>query len=254
MANSDGPRTRRAVLAGAAGAAGAAAVAAVTRPMAALAANGGNVILGQSNNETLETSITNSTAGANTVALYGSSTASYHQTLYVGSSGPGTGVYGGSSEGTGVFGVGPVGVFGDDGGAANGIAVDGKSFGTNGTGIRGWATAVAGTTVGVVGRSDSPSGFALLARNTAGGTALEADGKIRFKRSGKTTMAAGTSSRKVTLSGVSTSSMVFAVLASSRSGRWVRAVVPGSGYFTIYLNTTVLSSTSVSWFVLDPFI
>jgi hypothetical protein len=55
----------------------------------------------------------------------------------------------------------------------------------------------------------------------------------------------------VNLAGVSFSSLVFAVLRSNRSGRYVRAVVPTTGYFTIYLNTTVTSSTYVVWFVLN---
>ena len=50
---------------------------------------------------------------------------------------------------------------------------------------------------------------------------------------------------------MATNSRVFAVLASNRSGRYVRAVVPAAGKFTIYLNTTVTSTTVVTWFVLD---
>ena len=46
-------------------------------------------------------------------------------------------------------------------------------------------------------------------------------------------------------------SRVFAVLHSNRSGRYVRAVVPTTGSFTIYLNTTVTSATYVAWFVLN---
>jgi hypothetical protein len=134
------------------------------------------------------------------------------------------------------------------------VGLDGRGFGTGGVGARGWATSTSGQTVGVVGRVDSASGFGVLARNTAGGTALEADGKVRFRRSGKATISAGASSKKVTLAGVGSTSMVFAVLAQSRSSRWVRAVVAASGYFTIYLNGTVSSNTLVSWFVLDPFI
>jgi hypothetical protein len=41
------------------------------------------------------------------------------------------------------------------------------------------------------------------------------------------------------------------VLNSNRSGRYVRAVVPASGKFTIYLNSTVSSSTYVAFFVID---
>ena len=56
---------------------------------------------------------------------------------------------------------------------------------------------------------------------------------------------------KVTLAAATSSTRVFAVLHSNRSGRYVRAVVPTTGSFTIYLNTTVTSSTYVAWFALD---
>jgi hypothetical protein len=55
----------------------------------------------------------------------------------------------------------------------------------------------------------------------------------------------------VTLAGTSSASRVFAVLHSNRAGRYVRAVVPTTGSFTIYLNTTVTSATYIAWFVLD---
>jgi hypothetical protein len=45
--------------------------------------------------------------------------------------------------------------------------------------------------------------------------------------------------------------MIFALLAKNATGRFVRAVVPGAGKFTIYLNRAVASNTPISWFVLD---
>ncbi len=69
--------------------------------------------------------------------------------------------------------------------------------------------------------------------------------------SGRLSMATGASSKAVTLAGVTATSKVFAVLATSETGRWVRAVVPAAGKFTVYLNTTLTSSAVVSWFVLD---
>ena len=53
------------------------------------------------------------------------------------------------------------------------------------------------------------------------------------------------------MAGVTSTSKVFAVLNSNRSGRYVRAVVPATGKFTIYLNTSVSSSTYVAYFVFD---
>ena len=76
-------------------------------------------------------------------------------------------------------------------------------------------------------------------------------GKALFSRSGRTTIAAGQSTKKINLTGVTWSSLVFAVLRSNRSGRYVRAVVPTTGSFTIYLNTSVTSSTYVVWFVVN---
>ena len=74
---------------------------------------------------------------------------------------------------------------------------------------------------------------------------------MSFSRSGRTNIASGQSQLVINLAGVATNSRVFAVLAANRSGRYVRAVVPAAGKFTIYLNTTVTSTTVVTWFVLD---
>ncbi|HEY4751927.1 MAG TPA: hypothetical protein VIH37_01505, partial [Candidatus Limnocylindrales bacterium] len=82
-------------------------------------------------------------------------------------------------------------------------------------------------------------------------TALSVSGKAHFSRSGRSAIAAGKSSLKVTLAGTTASSKVFAVLATSATGRFVRAVVPASGSFTVYLNTTVAAKSYLSWFVLD---
>jgi hypothetical protein len=80
---------------------------------------------------------------------------------------------------------------------------------------------------------------------------LRVSGKVSLSRSGRQAMSSGTSSRAVTLAGVTSTSKVFAVLATGEPGRWVRSVIPAAGKFTIYLNTTLSSSAVVSWFVLD---
>jgi hypothetical protein len=80
---------------------------------------------------------------------------------------------------------------------------------------------------------------------------LEARGRIRFPhRSGRALIGAGKSSVSVSVSGMTSSNFAVAVLNSSRSGRWVRAVVCATGKITIYLNTAVTSSTYVAWLVL----
>jgi hypothetical protein len=249
MAGIGGSQTRRAVLASAVGAMAATAAAAINGPATALGHDADDVRLGGSNSATTPTSIINGSTSDTVLALY-SDQASQAFTV---SNGTGTAVFGNSDGAYGVVGNGPTGVLGQ-GLSAERIGVDGRSYADGGTGTRGWSSSVTGVTVGLAGRVDSASGFAVLARNTAGGTALEADGKVRFRRSGKATIAKGAASRKVTLSGVTSASMVYAMLASSRSGRWVRAVVPASGSFTVYLNGKVGAKTKVSWFVLDPFI
>lgn len=131
----------------------------------------------------------------------------------------GTGVWGDSDD-VGVYGSGSIGAWGD---GFVGVRGDG---GVGGVGVQ----AVASSATGI---------------------GLAVSGKVQFSRSGRATIGAGKASIKVTLAGTTTSSRVFAVLHSNRSGRYVRAVVPTTGSFTIYLNTTVTSSTYVAWFVLN---
>jgi hypothetical protein len=228
------PRTRRAVLAAGLGAAAATAASALRGPALVSAGNGDVVTVGGNLTGTQFTRI----VCTGNPAFVGQSDAF---SGFAGSSGSGAGVSGDSTSGIGVAGFGAT------------FGVDGRSANTNGVGVRGFASATSGSTVGVVGRVDSPDGISVLARNTAGGSALVVEGKARFRRSGKATIKAGNASKKVTLAGVAGSSMVLAVLAQNRAGRYVRAVVPASGSFTIYLNNTVSSDTKVSWFVLDPF-
>jgi hypothetical protein len=105
---------------------------------------------------------------------------------------------------------------------------------------------------GVYGESSSPGGTAIYAfAQSTDRRALYVDGKVGFRRSGRTSISAGHSSRVVSLPGVTVNSLVFAQLGSNRSGRWVRAVVPSAGKFTVYLNTTVSSSTWIIWWVIN---
>ncbi len=149
---------------------------------------------------------------------------------------------------TGVFGFAPQG----DGVNTYGTGVWGDSpdtgvYGTGGYGVEGYGyVGVAGYATGGTG---SVGVYAWTNSNAA--RALQVDGKVHLSRSGRKSIGSGKSSVAVTLSGVTTSSMVFAVLATSETGRWVRAVVAASGKFTIYLNTSLKSSAVVSWFVLD---
>jgi len=127
----------------------------------------------------------------------------------------------GDSEDWGVYGSGGVGVFGD-------------GF------------------FGVVGRAQDGGGAGVTAIGFTDNTvALDVQGKVKFSRSSRVSIGTGKSSVKVTKAGVTSSSRIFAVLASNRSGRYVRAVVPTTGSFTIYLNTTLTSAAFVNYFIIN---
>lgn len=81
--------------------------------------------------------------------------------------------------------------------------------------------------------------------------ALWVDGRAHFKLSGRTSMASGKSSFTKTLTGVTSSSIVIAVLQSNEAGISVRAAVPASGKFTVYLSKALTSSATVGWIVLN---
>jgi hypothetical protein len=264
-------RSRRALLAAAAG--GAAALAAnAALPLTALAADPNDVVLGSPNASTATTSIANSTIGS--------------QAFGATASGWGDAIVGGSEDGAGLVGISDAGfgVLSSSNSAAGVYAtsVSGASAAaialTNYTGVYGWSPGNdQGTGTGVWGDSDDAGVFgsgywgvygfgvngvfghaatttapAIVAQGaTASSPALEVRGKVKFSRSGRTSMASGASSLLVTLAGVSSGSKVFAVLATSESGRYVRAVVPYTGKFRVYLNTTLSSSAVVAWFVLD---
>ena len=106
-------------------------------------------------------------------------------------------------------------------------------------------------TYGVIGESASTAAGVTALAASATDLALDVHGKVKFSRSGRSNISAGASSKLIYVAGVTTSSKVFAVLHSNRSGRYVRAVVVASGRFRIYLNSSVSSTTSVAWFVLD---
>ena len=253
------PRSRRAVLAAAAGAAGAIAATAI-RPIGAAAADPNDVVMGVDNPTTATTSVTDSGADSTglcrtcdrhglrvrrrsherrrcgpvrwgATARTGDRPSSRRVTSH-------TGVFGFSAAGDGVTTYG-LGVWGD--------SPDTGVYGTGTYGVEGYGG------VGVAGYANGLSGtigvYAWSPNTTA--TALRVDGKVRFSRSGRKAMSSGHSSVAVTLAGTTSTSKVFAVLATSESGRYVRAVVPASGKFTVYLNTTLTSSAVVSWFVLD---
>jgi len=252
-------RTRRAILAAAAGSA-AAVVASAALPLAASAVSS-SVMTEQDNPSGATTSITDS--GAGSTALQGNATGTGTGYGVEGTSLGAGGVVGWSAEPptsywpafdpaftqyTGVFGSAPT--FPDPKKLATGVWGDSPDigvYGSGGYGVYGYGG------VAVQGEANSVSGsigVRAIAPSTAQ-KALVVSGKVSFSRSGRKTMAKGSRAVTISLAGVTTSSKVFAVLATSESGRWVRAVVPATNSFSIKLNTALLSSAVVSWFVLD---
>ena len=131
----------------------------------------------------------------------------------------------GDSPDVGVLGSGDVGVRGE--GFLGMVAAGG--FGSGATGLRAWG--------GDGPAMTSPSTFG--ARSSSPVPAGPLDRRPPC------------SSVKVNLKGTTSSSRVFAVLHSNRASRYVRAVVPTTGSFTIYLNASVTSATYVAWFVIN---
>ena len=242
----DATRSRRALLTAAAGTA-AALAASAAMPLGVAAHDTDDVQKGTDNPTTATTSISNtngntsygfqatSTGGAGVVAW---SVTAPDATEFD----PTT-----DSAYTGVFGYAPAGPDADHVGV--GVWGESPDYGLIGTG----AIGVSGYGLyGVIGASDDPSGAGVQAYGaTDAALALDVHGKVRFNRSGRATVKKNASSVKVSLAGVTTSSRVFAVCFSNRSGRWVRAAVPTTGSFTIYMNAKVSASTYVSWMVLN---
>ena len=256
--NASVPRSRRALLAAAAG--GAAALAAsAALPLTAMATNGDPVLLGHNgvatNEATATTTITNS--GPDTTAFEAAATGTGFGFGLQGSSAGGLGILGWSISApptlapvngayTGIYGWSPAAPIESQ----IGVGVVGESddwgvFGSGSVGVYGYGN------YGVVGESQSTAAGVTALAWSPTDLALDVVGKVRFSRSGRTSVGAGKSTRIVNLAGVSSSSRVFALIHSNRSGRWVRAVVPTTGSFKIYLNATVSSSTYVAWFVLN---
>ena len=257
-------RSRRSILAAAA--AGAAAAAAASIAPASVAAASTTMMTEVDNPTIATTSISKSTAGtaafvanaiganpieANTDTGTGLLAASTDTSDPEGNT-RNAGVAGVAGSTTSIAdNIGLTGVYGyadpssTEGFVGSGVWGDSADIGVVGTG----ATGMQGIGIwGVQGYTEEPGGIGVYAQSAdAGARALRVEGRAEFTRSGRTTMSAGTSSKKINLSGCTTSTLVLAVLGSNRSGRWVRAVVPAAGSFTVYLNSSVTSATYITW-------
>jgi hypothetical protein len=234
-----------------------------------MAATGDDMVAGQANTADATTSLANSTSDSDAfvatatdlgTGLKGTSTGTAG-VWGVGTNATGaatasaaafTGVYGwsptnpdafgvgvwGDSDDFGVYGTGVIGTFGDGQIGSVGVGTDMGVLGEGPTGVAGFA--LADGSPGVLAVAASPSGIA-----------FQAFGKVKFDRSGRVAVASGKSSVAVTLAGSTKYSKVFAVFATSEASRYVRAVVPAAGKFTVYFNAALTSSAVVSWFVLD---
>jgi hypothetical protein len=125
-----------------------------------------------------------------------------------------------------------------------------------GCGVYGEATHVSGRRVmgkGIGGATglygSSGTGAGVYAKSTSG-DALQVVGKVSFSRSGLATIAATKTSVKVTLGGVTTSSMILATLQTGAGAVTVASAVPTAGSFTIKLTAAPTKSVEVAWMVL----
>jgi len=104
----------------------------------------------------------------------------------------------------------------------------------------------------IYGNSKTGKGGAF---RSVAGTALDVDGKAKFSRSGRVTVAAGKSYADVTVSGGLTGTpLCFANVMSYRPGIYVRMVRPkhpSASKLRIYLNKAPTASTYVAWLVLS---
>jgi hypothetical protein len=173
----------------------------------------------------------------------------------------GDGVTGSSLTGSGVKGTGPTsGVLGDSAstgvygrGGENGVQAEGGTFGVFAT-ASDYGIYARGGQHGVFGQSTQAGGAGIDAASSGGGLALRVTGKAQFNRSGVVTVAAGTSSKTVTLTGVTAGSMILAT-AQQAAAVSVKAAVPAApsnGSFRIILTGNAPDGgLKVAYFVLN---
>jgi hypothetical protein len=160
----------------------------------------------------------------------------------------GAGVVGSSNTQSGVEGHGSNGVYGE--GTENGVQAQGGTFGVFAEGTD-YGVFSRAPNHGVFGQATSSGGAGIDAAGSNGALALRVTGKAKFSRSGITTIAAGASSKTITLAGVTTASMVLAT-SQQNATVFVRSAVPASGSFTIRLSGAApTGGLKVAYFVLN---
>ena len=236
-------KSRRAVIGAALGGAAAVTLGALAKPAAVAALDPDDVQLGVPNAATATTSVENSDATEGAVSLAGT-----HAGLGVGvrgASAEGVGVYGASGDDSGqavfpaagVMGVadpimGMVGTFGVGDGSVGvvGVGFDGvygfgESWGVLGEGadlgVYGYGDPGGVGVLGVVGAepTSAPANVAVWAYAASTSmTALQVNGKVKLSRSGRVSVGSTSTSKSVTMAGVTTSSNIIATLQTSVSG------------------------------------
>ena len=194
-------------------------------------------------------------------ALLGCENTSVHTTIFTATGSGASAVRGNATGGNAAAGLSGSGIFGVYGTGEYGVYGTGVQFGvwgeadstSQGIGVRGHGQVgvdgASGSGFGVVGATDT--GTALAGFGGGSGTALAVNGKATFSRSGIVTIPAGTSSKTVTLAGVTTASMVLATAQQSKTVS-VKAAVPAAGSFKIVLTGNApTGGLKVAYFVLN---
>jgi hypothetical protein len=263
------PRTRRSLLAAAAAGAAGLAAASLSRPRAVVAATGDPVLAGGNVSADAATKIT-ATTGLSTDVV----------ALNTVGAGLGSGVTGVSPSGAGVLGVS--GDTSADAYGGNDVGVSGRAAGVDalagvsgdsdvGFGVLGTSGGAgvfgAGAVIGVMANCFDVTGTSLYAVSSAGlpaapagnvaahikravtdpGHALFVDGRMRLKWSGRVAVAAGATSKKITVTGMTSGTMVFAMFQTNEAGVWVRAAIPTTNAITFAFSKALATSAVVAW-------
>jgi hypothetical protein len=211
--------------------AGVGVLAALNEPQAD-AVTGGSFFLGQANTADATTALaaTATTLGVPSILMSLDGTNTTVTSLFVQGPAGGSGISA-QSGGTGVSGSSTA-ASGVSGSSSSGSGVSGSS--SSGSGVSG----------------SSSSGAGVKATSTSG-PALSVVGRTHFSRSGAATVAQGSKTKTVTVSGMTSSSLVLVTLQVSVAGLYVAGAVPGSGKFTVHLNKSAPTTMRFAWFALS---
>jgi hypothetical protein len=269
--DTNAPRSRRAILAGALGGAGALAVAALGRAAPVSAATGDNLVLGKGETATdnaadAPTIVNSATAhpvlggitdgtGAGLQGRSGSAPPDGTDFTQVGVYGfsdtdaSDAGIWGDTIQGVGVVGTGDWGLTGV--GFVGGVGLAPEP----GTGLHGFSGSnslnVPAAGAGVHGHAGAGARYGVYASAaTSAQSALYVNGSFRTSRSARRAVSASWRAIKVSVPGASTSSWAVATLQTSVSGCYVRAAVPSTNALTIYLSKAPGKTVYVGYLVM----